>query len=159
MSKKITRKVLDMLTKLATGKDEEEDKDEEAAEDKKDEADKKEDEKSNKYNEFWESFGKSIKLGVIDDRANKAKLAKLLRYPTSKSAGKLISLQDYVDSERTVLFCACIPHVYSLRFAVRRHEGEPEADLLHHGRERRHCRVVAVPGAPEEGRPGSHLHD
>jgi len=34
---------------------------------------------------------------LIDDRANKAKLVKLLRYQTSKSNGKLASLDDYVD--------------------------------------------------------------
>jgi len=47
--------------------------------------------------QIWKEFGKSIKLGVIDDRANKAKLAKLLRYQTTKSDGKLISLEEYVD--------------------------------------------------------------
>jgi len=34
---------------------------------------------------------------LIDDRANKAKLVKLLRYQTSKSNGKLASLDEYVD--------------------------------------------------------------
>jgi heat shock protein beta len=94
MAKKLTRKVLDMLTKLAEGK--EDDTEEESDEvDKKDEKETKGE--NEKYLKFWESFGKSIKLGVIDDRQNKAKLAKLLRFVTSKSEGKFVSLQTYVD--------------------------------------------------------------
>jgi len=91
MAKKLTRKVLDMLTRLASGQDEnaEEGEEEEKKEEKKEE--------NEKYLKFWENFGKSIKLGVIDDRSNKNKLAKLLRYQTSKSEGKFISLQTYVD--------------------------------------------------------------
>jgi len=100
MAKKITRKVLDMLKKMAEAaksKDEEEDEGEE----KKDEENEKKDtsgvKAEEKYGVFWKEFGKSIKLGVIDDRANRAKLAKLLRYQTSKSEGKVISLEEYVD--------------------------------------------------------------
>jgi len=45
----------------------------------------------------WKNFGKSIKLGCIDDRSNKNKLVKLLRYATSKSDGKLIGFEEYVE--------------------------------------------------------------
>jgi len=48
------------------------------------------------YDNFWKEFGKSIKLGVIDDRTNKVPLSKLLRYLSSKSDGKLRSLEQYV---------------------------------------------------------------
>lgn len=48
------------------------------------------------YIQFWEEFGKSIKLGVMEDNANKSKLVKLLRYKTNKSDGKWVSLEDYV---------------------------------------------------------------
>lgn len=50
-----------------------------------------------KYPKFWESFGKNIRLGVIEDTQNRARLTKLLRYPTSSSDGKLISFEEYVD--------------------------------------------------------------
>lgn len=40
------------------------------------------------YIQFYEEFGKSIKLGVMEDSANKSKLVKLLRFRTNKSDGK-----------------------------------------------------------------------
>ena len=32
-----------------------------------------------KYEQFWASFGKYIKMGLIEDAANRTRLAKLLR--------------------------------------------------------------------------------
>merc|ERR1712137_754956 len=53
-------------------------------------------EKKDKYMKFWKEFGKDIKLGVIEDSANRSKLAKLLRFKTTKSEGKEISLDKYI---------------------------------------------------------------
>merc|ERR1712216_34668 len=50
-----------------------------------------------KYEKFWKSFGKAIKLGIIEDASNRVRLAKLLRFQTSKSDGKLVSLEQYVE--------------------------------------------------------------
>ena len=50
-----------------------------------------------KYQTFWAQFGKAMKLGVIEDSQNRNRLAKLLRVQTSKSGGKLISLEEYVE--------------------------------------------------------------
>merc|ERR1711937_763732 len=69
-------------------------KDEEA--EKKD--DKEKEEKVDPYIEFWEQFGKSIKLGLVEDSSNRTKLSKLLRFKTSKSEGKWVSLEQYVDN-------------------------------------------------------------
>jgi len=95
MSKKITRKALEMLRKLADGGagDDEEETEEKAV----DEKGEKQEHSTEKYDQFWEAFGKSIKLGLIDDRANKAKLSKLLRYKSSKSEDKWTSLEQYVE--------------------------------------------------------------
>merc|ERR1711959_554385 len=51
-----------------------------------------------KYMEFWKEFGKNIKLGLIEDSSNRTKLSKLLRFETSKSGDKLISLEQYVEN-------------------------------------------------------------
>merc|ERR1711912_165926 len=50
------------------------------------------------YVEFWKEFGKNLKLGLIEDSSNRTKLSKLLRFKTSKSGDKLISLEQYVEN-------------------------------------------------------------
>ncbi|KAL0962851.1 hypothetical protein UPYG_G00346320 [Umbra pygmaea] len=67
--KKLVRKTLDMIKKIA----------------------------EDQYNEkFWKEFGTNIKLGVIEDHSNRTCLAKLLRFQTSKSETVLASLEQYV---------------------------------------------------------------
>jgi molecular chaperone HtpG len=53
-------------------------------------------EDADKYNKFYEQFGKNIKLGVHEDSANREKLASLLRYETSKSDTLLSSFDEYI---------------------------------------------------------------
>merc|ERR1712154_625317 len=48
-----------------------------------------------KYLTFWSQFGKSIKLGLLEDQRNKKRLMDLLRFPTSKSEVP-VSLAQYV---------------------------------------------------------------
>jgi molecular chaperone HtpG len=48
-----------------------------------------------KYITFWEEFGVFIKEGVATDFANQEELTELLRFRSSKSDGKWISLADY----------------------------------------------------------------
>lgn len=49
------------------------------------------------YTTFWEAFGRNIKLGMIEDAANRPQLAKLVRFASSASGAGLTSLDDYVS--------------------------------------------------------------
>merc|ERR1711966_427265 len=77
--------------------DEDADADAESAEDAAEKADDKADDEDSKYDTFWKSFGKAIKLGIIEDASNRTRLAKLMRFYTSKSPEKLVSLEQYVE--------------------------------------------------------------
>merc|ERR1719333_2032781 len=76
--------------------DEHEDEDEEGEKKEEEEKEEEEEEEESKYDKFWKAFGKYIKMGLIEDAANRTRLAKLLRYATSKSGEKEISLEEYV---------------------------------------------------------------
>uniref|UniRef100_A0A8C2U450 Endoplasmin n=1 Tax=Coturnix japonica TaxID=93934 RepID=A0A8C2U450_COTJA len=68
--KKLVRKTLDMIKKIA----------------------------EEKYNDtFWKEFGTNVKLGVIEDHSNRTRLAKLLRFQSSHHESNLTSLDQYVE--------------------------------------------------------------
>ena len=67
----LTKRALDMLSRLAAGDD---------------------------YATFWNAFGQVLKEGVVEDHANKEKLAKLLRFSSTALDGEeqTRSLEDYI---------------------------------------------------------------
>ncbi|XP_064946668.1 endoplasmin homolog isoform X1 [Musa acuminata AAA Group] len=93
IKKKLIRKALDMIRRIA-----DEDPDEFHNKDKTvSEKESEENEKKGQYTKFWNEFGKSIKLGIIEDAHNRNRLAKLLRFESTKSEGKLASLDEYIS--------------------------------------------------------------
>ncbi|MGB4001148.1 MAG: molecular chaperone HtpG, partial [Desulfomonilia bacterium] len=50
-----------------------------------------------KYEKFFSEFGAILKIGIPTDRENRERIAKLLRYRTTKSEGKFVSLQNYLE--------------------------------------------------------------
>ena len=69
----LTKRVLDMIEKIARDEPE-------------------------KYTAFWEAFGATLKEGVAEDTANRERVLKLLRFPTTRSASadERVSLDDYI---------------------------------------------------------------
>ena len=74
MKSALTKRVLDMLQKMATSDQE-------------------------KYQQFWDTFGEVLKEGPAEDFANKEKIAKLLRFSSTHddSEKREVGLAHYVD--------------------------------------------------------------
>merc|ERR1712078_145700 len=104
ISKKLVRKVLELMKKLAkeedSGDDDDEDKDDEDGEkeekEEKKEEEKKKDEEST-WAKFYKEFNKNLKMGCYEDDSNRSKISKLLRFVSTKSEEKDISLDKYLD--------------------------------------------------------------
>merc|ERR1712190_563977 len=109
ISKKLVRKVLELMKKLAkeddSGDDDDEEKDDEEEKEEKKDDEKKEDgeEKKDKKDEestwakFYKEFNKNLKMGCYEDDSNRSKISKLLRFISTKSEDKEISLDKYLD--------------------------------------------------------------
>merc|ERR1712100_116844 len=98
IKKKLVTKALEMIRKMAEKKKKLEEKVEakEGEEDKaKDPAEEAEDNEN--YLNFWKEFQKAIKLGLYEDSSNRTKLAKLLRFQTSKTGDNWTSLEKYIS--------------------------------------------------------------
>merc|ERR1711981_159053 len=81
------------------GEDEEDEEKEESEEEKEKKEEEKKDKKDEEsgWSKFYKEFAKNLKMGCYEDDSNRSKLSKLLRFQTSKSEGKDISLDKYLD--------------------------------------------------------------
>ena len=117
IKKKLVRKALSMLADIAENDKRIEEAQE--AKEKGEEAEEEEEEESKPgqkkqttvlFPKFWEEFGKNLRLGMIEDGTNRARLTKLLRYKSSKSEEKLTSLDDYIkrapEGQKSIYFLA-----------------------------------------------------
>merc|ERR1712176_513793 len=106
IKKKLVRKAIELVRKMKNAPMPEEDEDETAeaeidADGNVIETEKPTPEpKVHPYISWYKKFGLSLKMGCIDDSANKDKLQKLLLFKSSKTDGEddYVSLQDYVDN-------------------------------------------------------------
>jgi heat shock protein beta len=99
IKKKLVTKALEMIRKMAEKKKKKGDEEEEEKEgEEKKAADPAETAEDNEeYINFWKEFNKAIKLGLYEDSSNRTKLAKLLRFQTSKSGDNYTSLEKYIS--------------------------------------------------------------
>eukprot|EP00894_Picocystis_sp_ML_P001406 jgi/Pico_ML_1/51923/g2714.t1 len=96
IKKKLVRKFLDLLKKIADA-DKKVEADQEEVTEEAAEGEGASKEKESQYEKIWKEFGKALKMGVMEDTANRVRLAKLLRFYTSKSPDKLTGFEDYVE--------------------------------------------------------------
>lgn len=107
IKKKLVRKVVEMIRKLAIDSEKKGKGDEDEAETKEAEidadgnvieVDDEDDDEPNKYIQWYKKFAPSLKMGVIEDDANRGKLSKLLRFHSSKTDGEddFVSFEQYV---------------------------------------------------------------
>merc|ERR1719171_1905067 len=92
ISKKLVRKVLELMKKLAKEDESGEDGDEE-----KEEKKEKSTDEETTWAKFYKEFAKNLKMGCYEDDSNRSKISKLLRFLTSKSTDKEVSLDTYLD--------------------------------------------------------------
>merc|ERR1712100_164539 len=84
------------------GEESGDDEDEEKADEEDEEKEEKEEKKDSKdeessWGKFYKEFAKNLKMGCYEDDSNRSKISKLLRFTSSKSEGKDISLDKYLD--------------------------------------------------------------
>lgn len=105
IKKKLIRKAIEMLKRMSDrdikGGEEGEDTTKEkkgwfGSKKDKDASDGDKASDTEKYQTFWNTFGKSIKMGVVEDSTNRKRLLPLLRFYTSASGQNLTNFDEYI---------------------------------------------------------------
>jgi len=95
IKKKMTRKTLDLFKEFA--KKDVKKKEKEETEDGETEEEEEDEDAVSPWIEWYKKFSTSLKLGLLEDHPNRKRIMKLLRFQTSRSEGKYISLDEYVN--------------------------------------------------------------
>lgn len=98
IKKKVVRKALEMLKNFVKEASEEASSD--PADETADEEDALPEAKTNKYNDWYNNFSPSLKMGAIEDEPNRAKIMKLLRFKSTKASRSTEwrSLDEYIEN-------------------------------------------------------------
>ena len=55
-------------------------------------------ERKERYEKFYQEFGKAIKLGILEDKTNRKKLSSLSRWFSTRNPNSLVSFDEYIKS-------------------------------------------------------------
>ena len=55
-----------------------------------------------RYENFYNEYGKALKLGILEDKTNRNKLASLSRWYSTRNPDGMISLDDYIKKMKSV---------------------------------------------------------
>jgi len=98
IKKKLVRKALDMIKAFSKEELPESEEEEVEVDEEGNVIEIEEEDKEHPYIAWYEKFNANLKMGIIEDTANRGRIMKLLRFKTSKSDDKWISLEEYVEN-------------------------------------------------------------
>jgi len=107
IKKKIVKKILDRLEKYSKEKVEEERESienlsESEIEEREARIAKKKVDLREKFAAFWKEFGRSIKLGLVEDITNRQKISEIVKFrSTYNDTNTLVSFDDYIGRAKT----------------------------------------------------------
>lgn len=107
IKKKIVKKILDRLEKYSKERvDEERESIENLSEGEIDEREqriaKKKADLREKFGAFWKEFGRSVKLGIVEDIPNRQKIAEIVKFrSTFNDTNTLVSFEDYIGRSKS----------------------------------------------------------
>lgn len=59
-------------------------------------------ERKQRYENFYLEYGKALKLGILEDKTNRNKLASLARWHSTRNPSGLVSLDEYIKKMKSV---------------------------------------------------------
>ncbi|KDD75133.1 heat shock protein 90 Hsp90 [Helicosporidium sp. ATCC 50920] len=98
--------------------------------------------KASPYENFWKHFGKSVKMGIIEEKGNRRRMLPLLRFQTTLRPESLTTLDDYVARMR--------PEQKHIYFLIGLSKAEVEASPFVETLKKRNLEVILFTDAMDE---------